>query len=120
MDKRKKCMGHSPGPILLVVSPVYISPTGASVEAGLALMVLFFFFFKIKKKLVIPSLREVSTKWCQRRRMTSAMGSFIEEAAFELDLEGVGQEHSGWKQQQNKGRVRECLGNCRLFPLVET
>ena len=48
------------------------------------------------------------------------MGSFIEEAAFELDLEGAGQEHSGWKQQQNKGRVRECLGNCRLFPLVET
>ena len=49
MDKRKKCMGHSPGPIPLVVSPVYISPTGASVEAGLALMVLFFFFL-IKKK----------------------------------------------------------------------
>ena len=45
--------------------------------------------------------------------MTSVMVSFIEEAAFELGSEGVGQEHSGWKQQQNKGRVRECLGNCK-------
>ena len=58
-------MGHAPGPIPLVVSPVYISPTRASIEAGLVLTVLF--FFKLKKKLVILSLREAGTKWCQRK-----------------------------------------------------
>ena len=32
--QKKECLGHSPGPVLLVVSPTDISPAGANVIAG--------------------------------------------------------------------------------------